>query len=639
MTRLLTGKTVFILMSLCVSAIVFVIALRLELLSSLDLRVFDAAIMFRERPATHDIVIVSLNRQHLSDYVAQPLFPLSRHIDLHRRLVERLDSADARLIIFDILFDHLETVPDTSVKKFSETLKACGRVILAGSIDETASGVESSDFRITQTKLLYPSKDMADAAAAVGLVDVPLDQDGLVRRSYLSREFQQKVYGSLATEAYRLTHSGVYPPRGEDAFYMDFSILKKRAPILACSNVIAQDGWQDNVRDKLVLIGMANDEEIDRYRTPSVGGSSSDYQELSGVEIQALAIQTLLNKNLIHDAPHHLVLIAGSLLLALQSFVISKVRFYVALAWSLLLAATITIGGVVAAAAMSLTLPVGEFTISLFISTGLMFMLDTGLQRIRAAKYEQSLKSLNRDLDIAAKIQKSLQPEQGITETACIQMHAHQLQYDKVGGDYFDIVDLDEHKVGVLIADVSGHGIQASIIMSNIQGQFRELAGKHGSPAILVHSLNQSLSKVSGDTSSFVTLFYCIVDCRRMMLTYANAGHCPPIVVSERRGVKMLQSGGTFIGPFATSGWNDYGCSLNPGDLICLYTDGVTEAHAKSKGEMFGEKRLAECLTEAKSLQLTEITSYIDKTGRMFMKGGQFEDDWTLLILRVKQLS
>lgn len=196
-----------------------------------------------------------------------------------------------------------------------------------------------------------------------------------------------------------------------------------------------------------------------------------------------------------------------------------------------------------------------------------------------------------------------------------------------LGGDYFDVLDLGEGKAGLVIADVTGKGVPAALLMSNVQASVRALAP--ADPAALVAKVNQSVIR-SVNPGKFVTFFYGVLDSASGVLRYTNAGHCSPLVIRAGGECEWLEPGGAVLGVFPDWPYQTCEIALAPGDRLVLYTDGVTEASNASEEE-FGEDRLAGLSCGIRHRSAVEIKDGI-LVGIDGFTGGSFQDDVTLLV-------
>jgi sigma-B regulation protein RsbU (phosphoserine phosphatase) len=201
-----------------------------------------------------------------------------------------------------------------------------------------------------------------------------------------------------------------------------------------------------------------------------------------------------------------------------------------------------------------------------------------------------------------------------------------------VGGDYFDILPLDENALGICIADVAGKGMPAALLMSNLQAAVRGLASLSVAPDLLCRRLNSLIYRNTA-SDRFITFFYAQLDGPSRRLAYVNAGHNPPFVVRCDGSHDRLRDGGAVLGVFSSPDYELGSAQLSPGDRVVLFTDGVTEA-ANLAGEEFGEARLLRLLQDHRALSADELQAKILAAAGEF-SGGHRQDDATLLVLAV----
>jgi sigma-B regulation protein RsbU (phosphoserine phosphatase) len=202
-----------------------------------------------------------------------------------------------------------------------------------------------------------------------------------------------------------------------------------------------------------------------------------------------------------------------------------------------------------------------------------------------------------------------------------------------VGGDYFDVLTLGPDQLGICIADVSGKGITAALLLANLQAAVRAFAPVSSGPGALCSKLNEVLCG-SIAPGKFVTLFYGVIDRARLILNFENAGHSSPIVL-RGDGATILTEGGTVLGLFPKSVYEERQFALRPGDCLLLTTDGVTEAaNEHDHDEEFGNGRVIASARAARSLGAPGIrTRILDDVTRFC--DGNFHDDATLIVVTV----
>jgi sigma-B regulation protein RsbU (phosphoserine phosphatase) len=201
-----------------------------------------------------------------------------------------------------------------------------------------------------------------------------------------------------------------------------------------------------------------------------------------------------------------------------------------------------------------------------------------------------------------------------------------------VGGDYFDILPLDEKTFGLCIADVAGKGMPAALLMSNLQAAVRGLASASLAPDLLCSRLNSLIFRNTA-SDRFITFFYAQLEGPARRLAYVNAGHNAPFVVHADGSHERLREGGTVLGVFDSRIYEQGSAQLSAGDRVVLFTDGITEACSPADEE-FGEARLLGVLKEHRGLSAEELQSKILAVVAEF-SGNHWQDDATLLVLAV----
>ena len=251
-------------------------------------------------------------------------------------------------------------------------------------------------------------------------------------------------------------------------------------------------------------------------------------------------------------------------------------------------------------------------------------------------------KRLEEELRIAHEIQMSLLPQgpllmPGVSVTAlCIPAR-------EVGGDYYDFFHLDDHRLGVLIADVSGKGTSAALYMAELKGLVLSLSRIYTSPRELLVTANRLISEHL-DARSFITMTYAVLDLQARTMTYARAGHTPLIYVpgpgAHSRGVRILAPNGLVVGLKIDKGemferlLTEEILPLRAGDTYLFFTDGISEA-MNAADDCFGERRLAELVETHSSLRSDELRERVLREVEGFVGGAPQHDDMTMIFLKV----
>jgi len=201
-----------------------------------------------------------------------------------------------------------------------------------------------------------------------------------------------------------------------------------------------------------------------------------------------------------------------------------------------------------------------------------------------------------------------------------------------IGGDYYDYVPLGEGRLGLVVADVSGKGIPAALIMATFRAALRTEMRRHADLRAVADQLNGAVLE-SGDSSRFVTAVCGVLDSTSGRLTYVNCGHNPPLLLRTSGEAESLQRGGPALGLFATGAFEAGTVELEPGDRLVLYTDGVVEP-TDEKDREFGTDRLAAAVREATGRPAAEALRCVIDATRAFGGRDDYDDDFTLVVVQ-----
>jgi phosphoserine phosphatase RsbU/P len=240
---------------------------------------------------------------------------------------------------------------------------------------------------------------------------------------------------------------------------------------------------------------------------------------------------------------------------------------------------------------------------------------------------------LEDELLIAREIQKGLLPDV-IPAIPGIEIAATNISSKQVGGDYYDVLSVDQHRHIIAIGDVSGKGTPAALLMANLQATIRALAPLDLSLSEFTQRVNDLMCRNTGG-NKFVTFFWGVIDDRSRTLTYVNAGHNYPILLRSDGTSIRLDKGGMILGVLRTEvPYEQEVTQLKPGDLLVLFTDGVSEAMNKDAVE-YGESRLEALLPSVRHCTAQEITDAIYKDVLHHTKGAAQSDDITMMVVKV----
>jgi len=242
--------------------------------------------------------------------------------------------------------------------------------------------------------------------------------------------------------------------------------------------------------------------------------------------------------------------------------------------------------------------------------------------------------SIQQDLQTAREIQlailpKTFPPFPGRTEFS---IYASMIAAKEVGGDFFDFFMIDHERLGFVIGDVSGKGVTAAIFMAVSRTLIRATGIKGVSTEECMNYVNRLLCSESV-SCMFVTVFYGILNTANGEVEYVNAGHNPPYILSNNFVQKVEMTGGTILGCMDDFSYGSKKIQLNPGDLLFLFTDGVTEAF-NTREELYGDNRLVTFLEAHSSTPIEEIIKKSNQSVSDFSAGVPQSDDITLLAIR-----
>ena len=253
-------------------------------------------------------------------------------------------------------------------------------------------------------------------------------------------------------------------------------------------------------------------------------------------------------------------------------------------------------------------------------------------------------KRLEEELRIARQIQMSLLPR-GQLDMPGLSVTALCVPAREVGGDYYDFFPLPQNRLGVLIADVSGKGTSAALYMAELKGLVLSLSQIYQSPRQLLLETNRIISE-NLDSRSFITMTYAMLDLEAGTMTYARAGHTPLMFMSAAAAepnVQVLTPSGMVLGlriPGADEKFAELleedRLDLNTGDVIVLYTDGITEA-MNADSDLFGDDRLSSIIAEHGHLECEELRERILREIEAFVGSADQHDDMTMILMKIER--
>ena len=277
--------------------------------------------------------------------------------------------------------------------------------------------------------------------------------------------------------------------------------------------------------------------------------------------------------------------------------------------------------------------------VAVFIfSTIMQNLLSERRMKREKEKLEFEMARKDAELQIAAEIQRNFLPET-IPKTEGFDIAAKSIPAKEVGGDFFDVIPLEvipmsNTRTGIMIADVSGKGVPAALFMALSRIVVRVTAMWFKQPAEVINFANPIIANNS-KTGMFVTLFYGVLDNTTRTLTYVNAGHNPPLVLRKKSGeIEELNLTGVAVGALDDADYTQQELLLSPGDVIVLYTDGITEA-INDREEMYDVPQLIETIRKNGDSSSQEIVDEIIRSVFAFTGSQPQFDDITLMVVKV----
>ncbi len=238
---------------------------------------------------------------------------------------------------------------------------------------------------------------------------------------------------------------------------------------------------------------------------------------------------------------------------------------------------------------------------------------------------------IERELELAAAIQREILPR-SLPEIARVELAAANLPTRQVGGDYYDFFPLSNGRLGFLVADVSGKGVPAALLVSTVHAAVHLSIDEANTIVELVERIDRHLRRYAA-TRKFLTLFFGIIEPESGALRYVSAGHNPALLVSASGTLERLDSTGVPVGMLPHASWREETRTMQPGDLLAVYTDGLTEA-VDGSDEEFGLERLERGITESRALPAKQLCDEVLLKVADFARGMPQYDDQTLLLLR-----
>jgi serine phosphatase RsbU (regulator of sigma subunit)/CHASE2 domain-containing sensor protein len=623
--------------------------------------------MFRirgERSARSDIAIVGIDDTSLEILGRWP-WPRSYHASF----LEVLNKFHPKFVIFDILFPE----PDLSggdaalanVANECRNLYLAFHFVIPENTDATSevSGfddasalpylkytIKGKDKFLHATDIELPVRPLMDTAKRVCAINAPTDKDGSTRHLPLVIEFNGRLCPTLSLEL-ACDYLGVdinsvivkpgvivlplkdgdirIPIDSEGKMVLNFSgsidtfRLYSYIQLLHEHNKSLEGGTKsilEDLRDKVIFVGHMATGTVDSRITPF----SNLFPAVGG---HATALANILDRDLIRKAPtvyNIFAVLLVSLLLGLFSRRGKKMFVNLGIMLLLLLAyAVFSFFSFV-----FLKFWIHTFTPLIAI---LLAYVTIAINHYEAVRYEKKI--MESELLIARKIQESFLPK-SYPEVPFLEFAARCNPAKHVGGDLYDFVKLEGEKLGVVIGDVSGKGVPAALYMARTISEFRTASRMHSEAAETLKSINEVFVK-EGMEKSFITMQYLIADLRSKRLLYSNGGHNAILhfMKKEKRVEEINTEGGMPIGVMEDVDFDNKEIHLDRGDILFLYTDGISEAMDKRHRE-FGLDRVKPIIINNSESKAEEIMSKVFDGIARFSKGAPQHDDMTIIVIK-----
>ena len=588
-------------------------------LDTLDLR-------FRLRPpkpVTDRVVIIEIDNDTIKKLGAFPF-----HRRYYANLINALGRAQAKDVVFDIFFSE----PGSGDKDLLDAMRKEGNVYLPY-VFELASQKNKGIPRAVK----YSTQNLPEfmrSAKGSGYINVISDPDGKFRRVPLYVQYGLEKYPALSLRV------------AQD--YLGTGLDKYKIPVDENSNLIVNFAgkWVDSYqhysfsdvlesyeaqtagkksmldlnvfKGKVCLVGYTADGTTDLHPSPLEGLYPS-------IGIHADIINSMIYKKFITRASR-------------------GINLYILIILSLgILAASLNAAPLQAFAfLLEIAVIFVVVSVMLFNKRGLWIdvyypLLVMGLLYLLCALFKSILYFkekiiIENELAIAKQIQESFVPTV-LPEVDGFDMAAVMITAREVGGDLYDVIKFDKDTLGVMIGDVAGNGISASLFMTMAVSSFRFFAKPQVPPNQTLFDLNEKIVKETA-SNRFVTLYYSLFDLKGRFMSYANGGHLPVLYLAMGQKAVSLDVDEGFPLGMMNSTYSGREIKFDSGDIFTYYTDGITEA-ANAQKEMYGLERLKAFVEKKRSLPAWELCDEIVNDVMSFLGKRKQQDDITLIVIKV----
>ncbi len=618
----------------------FLAASYFRFFESYELGSLDARFLLRSTkiPVSDKIAMIEIGEDTIKKLGR---FPFDR--SYYALAIKALSEFGAKAVIFDLLLSE----PHKDDKDMIAAMKESGNVYLSYAFD--LSKAAKGKIVTADGYLANVTEDLARYAKATGHINIVPDIDGKFRRVGLFIKFENTLYPYISMKA-ACDYLGIsakdikmvpgrYIKLGEDikvplddrsemivnfsgkwgtsySHYSFVDLLQSYAARLSGeAGIIIGPG---SFKNKICIIGLTAAGTSDIHPNP--------FETLCpGMGIHAEVINSILNKNFITRQSKEtnilILIILGILVLVLtmRAKPINGLLMLFAII-AIFIAAVILLFDF-CGVWIDMVVPI--------LAIGFIYLSCTLYKYI--SEWRKRL-ILENELGIAKTIQESFLPK-ALPATSGLDISAKMLTARQVGGDLYDFIEFSDTRLGVIIGDVSGKGVPASLFMAMVTGAFKFFAATDTKPNDTLNSLNEKLVKESS-SGLFVTVFYAILDLRTGTMLYGNGGHLPALFLREKEEPKFLDATeGSPLG-LVDGNYSSGSIDIRKGDTIILYTDGVTEA-MNAKKEMYGKERLTSMAEKCAGLSAEESLAKIESDVRRFEPRSIQHDDITVIVIKI----
>lgn len=608
-----------------------------RILDSYELETLDARFRLRPKPVTTDkIVLIEIGDDTIKN-LGQ--WPIQRNY--HALLIKALADSGARAIIYDIFFGEEREYDDA----LEYAIRDAGMVYLPSIFELDPK--KSNRFAVADK---YNAKNLSrfsDVSKGEGHINIFPDIDGKFRRippvvkykknwhPYISFLATCNYLGIPAKDITMVPRKYIscgpikIPLDDSSNIIINFSgkwkdAYKHYSFYDIVQSYLAQDAGQKPIldlgifKDKVCVVGLTATGTVDLHPNPLE-------QLYPGFGIHAEIFNSMLNGLFISRASRGVNLAILIFLILLTVLVALKIRPVVGLLFVLAMEALFGISGI-------LFFNIFGIWIDLFYPAVALVLIYLSLTLYKYMREWKKMLLMESELNIAKRIQESFLPK-SLPHIEGAEIEAAMFTAKQVGGDLYDFRIFSPSKLGVMIGDVSGKGVPASLFMAMVTSEFKFLAAPQAAPESVLSGLNARLVKESS-SNLFVTMFYMIFDIKALTARFSNGAHLPVIHLVSGGGVELLDvSEGTPLG-LVDSEYGSKEIKFKKGDLFVFYTDGVTEAMDK-KGNMYGQERLISAVKANSGLSSKELLGKIEKDVRRFEPKSNQHDDITLLVIKI----